>query len=110
MSNTYVLSLVIGAAMIGAAVAQQVPANPNAPSNPAVTLPAPSGAAPVTAAPAAGANSFTELQARTRLENQGFTGVTGLTKDTDGIWRGMGMKAGRSMSVSVDYQGNIVEK
>ncbi len=110
MLNKYALALVIGAATIGSAAAQQVPANPNAPSNPAVTMPTPSGAAPVVAAPAAGANSFTEMQAKARLENQGFTGVTGLTKDTDGVWRGMGTKAGRSMSVSVDYRGNIVEK
>ncbi len=110
MLNRFAWTLIIGTTTIGAALAQQPPANPNAPSNPAVTMPSPSGAAPVVTAPAAGANSFTETQAKTRLENQGFTAVSGLTKDKDGIWRGMGTKGGRSMSVSVDYQGNIVEK
>jgi hypothetical protein len=106
MLKKFALSLAIGVATLGAAVAQQSPANPNAPSNPAVSTPA----MPSAATPAPGANSFTEAQAKTRLENQGFTAVTGLMKDNDGIWRGMATKAGRSANVSVDYQGNVVEK
>ncbi len=105
MLKTYTLMLAATIATIGAAMAQQPPANPNAPSNPAVSRPGPS--APM-AAP--GANSFTEAQAKSRLENQGFTGVTPLVKDADGVWRGMATKSGRSLNVAVDYQGNIVEK
>ena len=100
------LSLMISIATIGTTFAQQAPANPNAPSNPAVSTPS----APSASAPAPGANSFTEAQAKMRLENQGFTAVTGLMKDPDGIWRGMATKAGRSLSVAVDYQGNVVPK
>lgn len=59
------------------------------------------------AAPARGANSFTEEQAKTRVEGKGFTNVTGLKKDGDGIWRGKGMKGGTSHDVAVDYQGNV---
>ncbi|MDZ4760035.1 MAG: PepSY domain-containing protein [Alphaproteobacteria bacterium] len=58
-------------------------------------------------APAAGANSFTMDQAQERLTNAGYTGVTGLTQDASGVWRGTGMKDGSSMSVMVDYQGNV---
>lgn len=105
MLKTLALTLAVGIASIAAATAQQPPANPNAPSNPAVSRPGPSAPA---AAP--GANSFTEAQAKSRLETQGFTGVTTLVKDADGVWRGMATKGGRSLSVAVDYQGNIVEK
>jgi hypothetical protein len=106
MLNTFAMALVIGTATVGAALAQQPPVNPNAPMNPAVTTPS----TPSATMPAPGANSFTEAQAKARLEAQGFTAVTGLAKDKDGIWRGMATKAGRSASVAVDYQGNVVEK
>lgn len=106
MINKIALVLLASTAMLTAASAQQPPANPSAPSNPAVTTPS----TPSAPALAPGANSFTEMQAKSRLENQGFSGVAGLVKDQDGIWRGTATKAGRSVSVGVDYQGNIVEK
>jgi hypothetical protein len=59
-------------------------------------------------APAAGANSFTEGQARSRIESSGFTAVTGLTKDTNGIWKGTATKDGKQQSVNLDFQGNVV--
>jgi hypothetical protein len=105
MFKEITFSLVMGVATLGAALAQQPSANPNAPSNPAVSSPS----TPSAAAPAPGANSFTEAQAKMRLENQGFTAVSALMKDKDGIWRGMATKAGRSANVGVDYQGNVVE-
>ena len=63
-----------------------------------------------TTRPAAGANSFTEAQAKSRLEAAGFTSVSALTKDKDGIWRGKGSKSGTAHDVSVDYQGNVFPK
>ena len=60
------------------------------------------------AAPVAGANSYTEGQARARLEEKGFGNVTGLKKDDKGIWRATAMKDGKSAAVSLDYQGNVV--
>ncbi len=54
-----------------------------------------------------GANSFTEGQARTRLEGAGFSNVTELRKDDQGIWRGRAMRNGQSMTVGFDYKGNI---
>ena len=58
-------------------------------------------------APVAGANSFTEGQARNRIEAAGFTGVDGLQKDDQGIWRGRAQRNGQQVSVSLDYQGNV---
>lgn len=59
-------------------------------------------------APVAGANSFTESQARGRIEERGFAQVTDLKKDDKGIWRGTAMKDGKSVAVALDYQGNVV--
>jgi hypothetical protein len=59
------------------------------------------------AEPAKGANSFTEGEARTRLENNGFQDVSGLQKDQDGIWRGKARKDGRQADVWLDYKGNV---
>jgi putative membrane protein len=58
-------------------------------------------------APVPGANSFTESQARSRIEGAGFSSVTGLHKDNQGIWRGRGMHAGAAVDVTLDYQGNV---
>ena len=54
-----------------------------------------------------GANSFTEGQARSRIESAGLTDVTGLTKDGQGIWRGKARQGDRSLDVGFDYKGNI---
>ena len=54
-----------------------------------------------------GANSFTEAQARSRLESAGYTNVSALKKDEQGIWRGTAMKDGKQMTVAIDFKGNI---
>jgi hypothetical protein len=59
------------------------------------------------AAPAIGANSFTQDQARERIEAAGYTGVTELTKGEDGIWRAVASLGGQTQEVSIDYQGNV---
>ena len=58
-------------------------------------------------APVAGRNSFTEGQAKSKIEDAGFSHVTDLKKDDNGIWRGKASKGGTSASVSVDFQGNV---
>lgn len=63
---------------------------------------------PAATAPSAGANSFTEAQARSRIESNGFTNLAGLKKDDNGIWRATASKDGKNQSVSLDYQGVIV--
>jgi hypothetical protein len=88
------------------AAAQQQPANRDA-NTPAVTTPS---TPPNPAAPVAGANSFTEGQAKSRLEDNGFTNVSGLAKDANGVWRGKGTKGGQSVDVSVDFQGNVTPR
>jgi hypothetical protein len=62
------------------------------------------------AAPVAGANSFTQSQARERLESHGYSSVTDLKLDDEQIWRGKATKNGVPVNVALDYQGNIVAK
>lgn len=59
-------------------------------------------------APLKGSNSFTEAQAKDRIIAQGMDGVTDLTKDGDGIWRGTAQHSGKPVQVAVDYKGNVV--
>jgi hypothetical protein len=59
------------------------------------------------AAPVPGRNSFTMRQAAGRIAKAGYTKVTGLKKDNQGIWRGQADKDGNPVSVSLDYQGNV---
>ena len=80
-------------------------AAPAASTTPAVATP---DAAANTAAPVPGANSFTEGQAKSHIEHAGYSDVSGLTKDDQGIWRGKAMKDGKSTGVALDYQGNVV--
>lgn len=75
----------------------------NGPQNPAVKGMHDNNAS----APVAGANSFTEGQARSQIEAKGFTHVVHLRKGKDGVWRGTATKDGQSGAVSVDYQGNV---
>ena len=56
--------------------------------------------------PARGATSFTEGEARRRLEANGFQNVGALRKDNGGVWRGTGSKGGQSVQVWLDYKGN----
>jgi hypothetical protein len=101
----YVVAATIVAFASSGAFAQVPAANPN-PPKPAVATP--NTVSPGT--PAAGANSFTEGQAKSRMEAAGYTTVTGLAKDKDGVWHGKATKAGTSMDVTLDYQGNVTAK
>jgi hypothetical protein len=86
------------------ALAQQRPANRDA-NTPAVNNP---NGPPNPGAPVAGANSFTEGQAKSRIEDKGFKNVSGLKKDDAGVWRGRAEQNGKAVNVSVDFQGNVV--
>jgi len=57
--------------------------------------------------PAKGANSFSDGEARRRIESNGYSTVTDLKKDGDGVWRGSAMKDGAKVGVWLDYKGNI---
>ena len=95
----------VGLAQGAGAQNTRAPANPDA-STPAVVNPNANNPG----APAAGANSFTEGQAKSRIESAGYSNVSGLTKDKDGIWRGKASKAGKAVDVALDYQGNVVPR
>ncbi len=58
-------------------------------------------------APAAGASSFTEEQARGRITEAGYTSVGALTQTPEGAWQGTAQLNGESVTVTVDYQGNV---
>ena len=62
------------------------------------------------AAPVPGANSFTEGQAKSKIEAQGFTNVSGLKKDDNGIWTGSATKGGNKVNVRLDFQGNVTTR
>ena len=81
-------------------------ANPDAPLNSALKAPND----PKPGAPAAGRNSFTMDQAKEHIEKAGYTAVTGLAKDKDGLWQGRALKSGKKVRVAMDYQGNVTSK
>ncbi|WP_018236794.1 PepSY domain-containing protein [Ensifer sp. BR816] len=96
---------VVAAALIGAAAtvafAQTTPSSEG--STPAIATPDTQNPA----APVEGANSFTEAQAKERIEAAGYADVTGLKLDDKGVWQATAMKDGKSVSVALDYQGNV---
>ena len=53
-------------------------------------------------------NSFTEGQAKSRIEEKGFNNVHDLKKDDAGVWRGKADQNGKAVNVSLDFQGNVV--
>jgi hypothetical protein len=55
-----------------------------------------------------GANSLNEDQAKSRIEAKGYSDVSGLQKDSRGIWRGKAiLKDGRPVAVILGLEGNI---
>ena len=105
MKKTLSVALVRGVIGSGAAFAEGVTTTSSA-NPPAVSTT--SANSKTAAAPVAGANSFTESEARSRLEAHGYTNVTGLKKDAKSIWRGKAMKGETAVDVALDYQGNVV--
>jgi len=91
-----------GLCLLGYTALAQTPAQ-SGPQNPAVKTDKGNNSD----MPVKGANSFTQSEAKSRIESQGFTGVSALQKDQAGVWRGTAVKDGKSMQVSVDYQGNV---
>jgi len=54
-----------------------------------------------------GANSFTEGQARARLEEAGFSNLQELQRDNQGFWRARGTHNGSQTEVALDFRGRI---
>ena len=80
------------------------------PPHPAPTIPPSIPTAATMDRPVAGANSFTEGQAKSRIESGGYSGISSLKKDDNGVWRGKAMKDGKSVDVSLDFQGNVIAR
>jgi putative membrane protein len=70
----------------------------------------PPNAPPDRSTPKAGANSFTEAQAKSRLERMGYSEISELRLDDRGIWRGRAMYGTQQVQVSVDYRGAITRE
>jgi hypothetical protein len=63
--------------------------------------------AATTAPPLPGANSFMEPQARKLIEDKGFSDVSALMNDSQGIWHGTAKSGSNKVRVTVDYKGNV---
>lgn len=96
----------LSATAMSVAAQTSAPANSTDGNTPAVATPETKNPT----APVEGANSFTEAQAKSRIEEAGYSDVKDLKKDDKGIWMAAGMKDGKSVMISMDYQGNIVAK
>lgn len=100
MRHYLIIASVVGLAA-GPAFAQAT----NNDGNPAVKDSTPRTATSATK----GRNSFTEKQAIHRLAKAGYT-ASSLTKDADGVWTGTATKAGKTVTVGLDFKGNITER
>jgi putative membrane protein len=87
-------------------LAATVPFGAHAQTSTTSPMPAPKADADKNA-PLPGANSFTEGQAKSRLEANGYTNIGELKKDDNGVWKGTATHSGATVTVSVDYRGNI---
>jgi hypothetical protein len=52
-------------------------------------------------------HSFTADQARTRIEASGYSSVAELQKDVRGNWHGTAVKDGKTVQVTLDFDGNV---
>ncbi len=104
MRKILMTAIALAAMAAGPAFAQNAPTSSTAPSAVSTST----MDSKTTAAPVAGANSFTEGEARSRIEKDGYTGVSGLSMDANSVWHGTAQKDGKPVSVALDYQGNVV--
>ena len=105
MRNSLVVGAIIALVASGAVAQTQTPPA-SGPQNPAIS----GSTSKQVEAPVKGRNSFTEGEAKSRIESNGFSNVSALAKDDDGVWRGKAMKNGKEVEVSLDYQGNVVTR
>ena len=96
------LVLITAALMIAGAASAQNPPAQSGPNNNAINSDQKNSDKPV-----AGRNSCTEGQAKSTIEDAGYSNVSDLKKDDNGVWRGKASKGGSSTNVSIDFQGNV---
>ena len=107
MRNSLAIAAVLAIVATGAMAQSQNPPAKDGPQNSAINSPDSSNRQ--VNAPVAGRNSFTEGEAKSRIEKMGFANVSELKKDDNGVWRGRAMKEGKMVDVSLDYQGNVIQ-
>jgi hypothetical protein len=107
MRNSLAIAAVLAFIASGAIAQSQNPPAKDGPQNSAINTE--SSTNRQVNAPVAGANSFTEGEAKSRIEKMGFANVSDLKKDDNGVWRGRAMKGGQTVDVSLDYQGNVIQ-
>jgi hypothetical protein len=107
MRNSLIVAAVLAFAATGAVAQSQNPPANKAPQNSAINSSDSSNRQAT--APVAGRNSFTEGEAKSRIEKMGFSNVSNLKKDDNGVWRGRATKDGKTVDVSLDYQGNVIQ-
>src|SRR4029078_6531780 len=95
------LLLTTAALMIAGAASAQNPPAQSGPNNNAINSDQKNHEKPV-----AGRNSFTESQAKSRIEDAGYSNVGELKKDDNGVWRGKASKGGSATNGSVDFPGH----
>jgi len=100
-----VIGLCAGLALIASSAMAQPSTDPNA-SNPALKSPSDTASRPL----AKGHNSFTEGEAKSRLEKAGYSDVTGLKLDQDGLWQAKATRGGQPVRVALDYKGDIATR
>lgn len=101
MKNMIIVAAALMGSVTTASLAQTTPSTEG--DTPAVATPDSQNPT----APVEGANSFTEAQAKERIEEAGYTDVNGLKLDDKGVWQATAMKDGKSVAVALDYQGNV---
>ncbi|WP_426615283.1 hypothetical protein [Bradyrhizobium sp. McL0616] len=102
MTRNLLLLLTASSLLAGPSFSQNPPAT-DRPNNKAVN----SSGQNNSNKPVSGANSFTESQAKSRIEEAGYTDVKSLKKDGNGVWRAKASKGGSSSNISLDFQGNV---
>lgn len=53
-------------------------------------------------------NTFSEQQVRSNLMAQGYSGVSGLSVDGTGTWRGTAVRNGSNVNVTIDSNGMVI--
>ncbi|MDX0466369.1 PepSY domain-containing protein [Sinorhizobium medicae] len=101
MKNMIIVAAALMGSVTTASLAQTTPSTEG--DTPAVATPDSQNPT----APVEGANSFTEAQAKERIEEAGYNDVNGLKLDDKGVWQATAMKDGKSVAVALDYQGNV---
>jgi opacity protein-like surface antigen len=96
--KTYLAAALVSMAIAGGAQASS--------HNPAIKSPKPIA----TPTAAKGANSFTEAQARDRIAKAGYTDVSKLVKNPNGVWQGAATKDGATVQIGLDYRGNVIKR